>query len=143
MNEEANTQLIQRVYQSVKAGNIQSLLNVLAADVRFEMPEITNVPFAGTWRGPGRVAQFFARMREVQDIVEFKPEEFIAQNDKVVVLGRFTMVVRATGRTSQSAWAHVWTIEEGKVKSMREYVDTLAVSKAYGSPEPGWESRTA
>ena len=39
-------------------------------------------------------------MSEVQDVVEFKPEGLIAQGDKVIVLGRFTMHVKATGRAS-------------------------------------------
>ena len=70
-------------------------------------------------------------MGEVQDVVEFEPQEFIAQADKVVVLGRFTMRVKATGRASRSAWVHVWTIEGGKVAYVREYVDTLAVSQSH------------
>jgi ketosteroid isomerase-like protein len=70
-------------------------------------------------------------MAEVQDVVEFEPEEFIAQGDKVVVLGRFTMRIKATGRDSSSAWAHVWTLQGKMVSSVREYVDTLAVSRAH------------
>ena len=73
-------------------------------------------------------------MVEVQDVVEFEPEEFIAKREKVVVLGHFTMRVKATGKLSHSQWVHVWKVDEGKISYMREYVDTLAVSRAY-SPE--------
>jgi ketosteroid isomerase-like protein len=66
-------------------------------------------------------------------VIEFELEQFVAQGDTVVVLGHFAMRVRATGRTSRSAWAHVWKVEEGRVSSFREYVDTLAVSRAYGN----------
>jgi len=131
MSEQANTQLVQQAYQLFKAGNIQSFLNLLAEDVLWFMPEMANVPFARTWRGRHQVGQFFKLLSEVQDVVEFEPEEFIAQGDKVVVLGRFTMHVKATGRASRSAWAHVWTVEGGTVSYVREYVDTLAVSRAH------------
>jgi len=131
MNEQENRQLVQQAYQSVMARDFQSFLNLLADDVHWVMPEVTNVPFAGTWHGRQQVAQFFSRMAEVQDIVEFEPEEFIAQGDKVVVLGRFTMRVRGTGKDARSGWAHVWKLEGGKVSYMREYVDTLAVSRAH------------
>jgi hypothetical protein len=39
------------------------------------------------WQGREAVGQFFSKVFEVQDIVEFEPEEYIAQGDKVVVLG--------------------------------------------------------
>src|SRR5262245_22594462 len=131
MNEQANVQLVEQAYRNVGAGDIQSLLKILATDVLWEMPEIPNVAFAGTWKGREQVGQFFRRMADVQDIVEFQPEEFIAQRDKVVVLGRFTMHIKATGRASRSEWAHVWTIKDGSITHMREYVDTLAVNQAH------------
>ena len=131
MNEQANTQLVQGAYISFNAGDIPSFLNKLAADVRWELPEMTDVPFAGTWIGREQVKRFFSRLAEVQDVLEYEPEEFIAQGETVVVLGRFAMHVKGTGRDSRSAWAHVWKIEQGTVRSVREYVDTLAVSRAH------------
>jgi ketosteroid isomerase-like protein len=131
LNEETNTQLIQQAYQSVKTGDIPSFLNILAENVLWILPDMANVPFAGTWQGREQVGQFFRRMVEVQDIVEFEPEEFIAKGEKVVVLGHFTMRVKATGKPSCSQWVHVWKVDEGKISYMREYVDTLAVSRAY------------
>jgi len=134
LNEETNAKLIQQAYQSVNTGDIPSFLNVLAENVLWIMPDIANVPFAGTRQGREQVGQFFRRMVEVQEVVEFEPEEFIAKREKVVVLGHFTMRVKATGKLSHSQWVHVWKVDEGKISYMREYVDTLAVSRAY-SPE--------
>ena len=131
MNEEANIQLVQETYQCFKTGDIRSVLNVLAEDVLWELPDMANVPFAGSWRGRQQVGTFFHRLAETQDVIEFEPEEFIAKGDKVVVLGRFTMRVKATARDSRSAWVHVWTVADGKFSHVREYVDSLAVSRAH------------
>ena len=38
---------------------------------------------------------------------------------------------KATGSTVRSAWAHVWTVQAGKIIQFYEYVDTAAVSSAY------------
>lgn len=131
LSEETNVKLIQLAYQSISAGDIRSFLNVLAEDILWIVPDMANVPFAGIWQGREQVGHFFRRTAEVQDVVEFEPEEFIAEREKVVVLGRFTMHVKATGKLSRSQWVHVWTIEGGQVNYMREYVDTLAVSQAH------------
>jgi uncharacterized protein len=48
-----------------------------------------------------------------------------------VVLGRFVMHVKATGKESRSEWAHAWTVKEGVITHMQEYVDTAAVSRAH------------
>jgi hypothetical protein len=42
-------------------------------------------------------------MIEAQEIVEFEPEESIAKRKKVVVLGHFTMRVKASSKVSRSA----------------------------------------
>ena len=141
MSEETNIKLIQEAYQTIKAGDIPSFLNILAENVLWIVPGMPNVPFSGTWQGRQQVEQFFGRTAEVQDVVEFEPEEFIAQREKVVVLGHFTMHVKATGKLSRSQWVHVWKVEGDQVSYMREYVDTLAVSQAH-SPTGHFEAAT-
>ena len=73
----------------------------------------------------------FNKVLDVQDTVEFVPGEYIAQGDKVVVLGHFLMRIKSTGREFSSDWVHVWTVKNGKVTRFYEYVDTAVVSKAY------------
>jgi uncharacterized protein len=135
MNERENTRIVQQAYQCVAAGDIPSFLNLLAGDVEWELPEMKNVPFAGKWQGSEEVGQFFNKVFEVQDVVEFEPEEFIAQGDKVVALGRFSMRIKSTGRHFDSAWAHVWTVRAGKIVRFYEYVDTAAVSSAHSDAQ--------
>jgi ketosteroid isomerase-like protein len=40
-----------KVYQSIKPGDFQLFLNLLAEDVQWQLPEMENVSFAGTWHG--------------------------------------------------------------------------------------------
>jgi uncharacterized protein len=131
MNEQANTRLVQQAYQWISAGDVLSFLTLLADDVQWKVPAMANVPFAGTWQGRQQVSEFFRKVAEAQERVEFAPEHFIAQDDKVVVLGRFVMHVKATGKESRSEWAQVWTVKDGVITHMQEYVDTAAVSRAH------------
>jgi ketosteroid isomerase-like protein len=131
MNEQAKTRLVQQAYQRVRGGDIPSFLTLLADDVKWQIPAMDNVPFAGTWHGSDRVGECFRKMAAVQERIEYTPEYFIAQDDKVVVLGHFVMRVKATGKVSRSAWAQVWTVKDGVITHMQEYVDTAAVSRAH------------
>jgi uncharacterized protein len=131
MSEQQNTRVVQQVYQAFGAGDVRALLNLLAADVEWRLPEMTHVPFAGTWQGHPGVEKFLGTLARTQDVVEFKPTQFVSQGDTVIVLGHFAMRVKSTGRMSSSDWAHVWTIADGKVRRFREYVDTAVVSNAH------------
>jgi ketosteroid isomerase-like protein len=103
MNEQANTRLVQQAYQRIHAGNMASFLTLLADDVQWKIPTMQNVPFAGTWRGRQQVGEFFRNVAAAQEQVEFAPEHFVAQDDKVVVLGHFvTRVKRPANSPAQS-----------------------------------------
>lgn len=131
MDPEANTQLIKQVYEKFQAGDVESFLNSLAGDVEWQLPAMEHVPFAGPWHGREGVMQFLRTLSETQEVVEFRPEQFVAQDDTVIVLGRFVMHVKSTRRDSVSDWAHVWTIGAGRITHFREYVDTAAVVNAH------------
>jgi ketosteroid isomerase-like protein len=136
MDERDNIQLVQQAYQAVAAGDTRRLLNLMAPDVVWNLPQMASVPFAGEWLGRVGVERFFATLAQSQEVLEFKPEQFVTQAGIVVAFGRFIMRVRATGRISRSDWAHVWTIEGHEITRFREYVDTAAVRDAY-APNTG------
>ena len=62
---------------------------------------------------------------------QYAPREFIAQGDKVVVLGQERFRVKATGRSVENEWAHGWTLREGRAARFYEYNDTAALAAGY------------
>lgn len=65
------------------------------------------------------------------------PEEFIAQADTRGPGTPCEMRVKATGQAARSAWAYVWKIDQGMMSDYREYVDTVAVSRAHSTSAVG------
>jgi ketosteroid isomerase-like protein len=62
----------------------------------------------------------------------FEPRDFVASQDKVVVLGAQRWKVKSTGITYEDEWAHVFTIENGRITKFQEYHDTAAEAAAQG-----------
>jgi quinol monooxygenase YgiN len=58
------------------------------------------------------------------EIDQFAPTEFLAQGDRVVVLGALHARVTETGRSYENEWAMVWTLRDGKVAGLQIYEDT-------------------
>jgi len=88
-------------------------------------------PFAGKRQGRGAVGEFFSTLARLQDARSFEEREFIAQADKVVVLGHYVWKVKANGRTIEGDFAHVFTVRGGQIVAFHEYMDSAAVPKAY------------
>jgi ketosteroid isomerase-like protein len=143
MNSQDSTQLVKHVYESFRNGDAESFLDALDADIEWHIPEMADVPFGGTWRSREGVSQFLRKLSESQEVLDFRAEQFIAQGNTVVVLGCFVMYVKSTGRESASDWAHVWTLNGGKVTHFREYVDTATVTRAHAPSLSGSRQLTA
>jgi ketosteroid isomerase-like protein len=127
MNEQQNLDLVRRGYEAFGRGDINGLLELLAEDIEWTSPGPPELPTAGTRRGRQQVAEFFQAVDQVFEIQRFEPKSFIAQGDVVVVLGSDTASIKATGKVLTDEWAHAFTIRDGKIAAMREYLDTAAV----------------
>jgi hypothetical protein len=131
MSEQESRQLVEQAYANFKAGDIQTLLQLTSEDITWRLPEIENVPFAGKRQGRGAVGEFFSTLASVQDARSFEPREFIAQGDKVVVLGHYVWQIKANGRTFESDFAHVFTVRGGQIVAFHEYMDSAAAARAF------------
>jgi Ketosteroid isomerase-related protein len=131
MNEETNTQLVQSGYEKFGSGDIEGLLGLFADNIEWTVPEIENAAFAGSRSGKQAVGEFFSQLNEAEDITRFEPLEFIAEGDKVVVLGESAATVRATGRSYETDWVHVFHLRDGKVIGFHEFFDNAAATKAF------------
>ena len=131
MSEQENVRVVEQAYSNFKSGDIAALLDLMADDVEWELPAVTDVPFAGRRQGRAAVGEFFAAVGASQDVRAFEPREYIAQNDKVVSLGRYDWHVKGTGRDFGSEFVHVFTIRDGKIVDFHEYFDTATAAAAY------------
>jgi ketosteroid isomerase-like protein len=131
MREQDNIALVRQGYEAYTKGDLQRLLSLFSRDIDWDMPSIEGVPFTGKRHGIDAVAECFRLMADSQEAREFKPDEFIGQDDKVLVLGHCTFAVKSTGREFSSDFCHVFRIAGGKVASFKEYDDSYAAAKAY------------
>lgn len=131
MSAQENVDLVKQGYAAFNIGNIEGLLSLFAEDIEWTLPSVEGVPFGGTYKGRGQVAEFFKTLTTAEDILEFTQENFIAQDDKVVVTGRSKARAKSTGRTLETAYVHIFTVSGGKVQKFIEYFDTAAIANAY------------
>lgn len=131
MSLTENTKIVQQCYEQFKSGDIEGMLAKLDDNVKWMIPAIENAPFAGSRTGREKVAEFFGQLNEAEEMTRFEPLEFVAQDDKVVVLGESAAKVTSTGRSFETEWVHVFHLRHGKIASFQEFFDNAAATRAY------------
>ena len=131
MSEQTNIQTIQRAYECFGQGNIAGVLSELTSDVVWHVAPVAGVSYTGTRNGQAGAGEFFAGLVEAEDVLKFEPREFIAQGDKVAVIGSYGGRVKTTGRDYETYWIHVFAMREGKITRFDEYTDTAAIAAAF------------
>lgn len=135
MSEQENVQTARQAYAFFNSGDIESLVGLFTEDVQWETPEVENMPQTGKRTGIASVREFMSLINENMEALEFEPREFIAQGDRVVVLGHYRWRVKRTGKEYASDWAHVCTYRDGKLTSFKEYLDTAAARDAHSAAQ--------
>ncbi|WP_454873551.1 nuclear transport factor 2 family protein [Paraburkholderia xenovorans] len=129
MSTQENVQIVKDFFAAMGRGDKQGLLAVSADDIEWIIPG--EWPLAGTHRGHAALAALLQKASEMVEISYPEPPEFVAQGDRVLVVGFATGRVKSTNRTFEDDWVFAITVRKSKVTSIREYIDTLALARAY------------
>jgi ketosteroid isomerase-like protein len=105
MNEQENINLVKQSYERFLKGDIAGVIQMATDDVEWETPGPSDIPTSGKYKGAEQLRQFFSKLTNTFEPVSFAPQEFIAQNDRVVALGEYTWRVKSNSRTFSSRWA--------------------------------------
>ena len=126
MSEQENITVVRQTYEAFGRGDLPGVLSRMEPDVPWVTPGPADLPTAGRRQGVQQVEEFFAALMGLAEIVTFVPGEFIAQGDKVVVLGDETARIRATGTLVDFRWVHIFTVRDGKIAAFEEIGDVSA-----------------
>jgi len=129
MSIQENVQIAKDTFAAIGRGDMQGLLALFAEGIEWIIPG--EWPLAGTHRGHAGVADLFQKAFEMVEFSFLEPREFVAQGDRVLVVGFSKARVKATNRTFEDHWVFAFTVRNGKVTNIREYIDTLAVARGF------------
>jgi ketosteroid isomerase-like protein len=132
MSIEKNIQVVkdflETIYKALDSSNKQDVLALVADDIEWIIPG-KDWPLAGTHRGH---AEMVAVVQKASETVEasIEPSDYIAQGDRVMVVGVATGKIKATNKTFKDEWVFDITVRDGKVARIQEYIDTQALARA-------------
>lgn len=128
MSIEKNIQTVKDFFAAIGSGDKESLLALVAEDIEWIIPGEA-WPLAGTYRRHAGLADLLEKASRSMD-TSTEPREFVAQGDRVLVVGFARGKVKATNKPFEDDWIFAITVRDGKLTNIREYVDTQALARA-------------
>jgi ketosteroid isomerase-like protein len=129
MSTQENVQIVKDFFAAMGSYKKQDLLALVAEDIEWIIPG-EDWPLAGTHRGHAELADVLQKASEEVEMTYPEPPEFVAQGDRVLVVGVATGKIKATNKPFKDDWVFDITVRDGKVKNIREYIDTQALARA-------------
>src|ERR1700721_396877 len=133
MSIEENVRIVKDFFAAMGSGDKQGLLALAAENIEWIIPG-EDWPLAGTHRGHAGLADVLQKGFEEVEMTYPEPPEFVAQGDRVLVVGVATGKIKATNRTFKDDWVFAITVRNSKVTKIREYIDTQALARASEIP---------
>ena len=117
------------LYDAFAKGDVPTVLGTMTPDISWT--GAAGFPYAGTYIGPDAVLQnVFMKLATEWEGFAAIPAEYIADGDRVVVLGEYSGTYNTTGKSFKSPFAHVYSFRDGKVAGFVQYTDTVLVQRA-------------
>lgn len=122
--------VLRRYVAAVQAGDIEEVRELFAEDATWTL-HAGQLPTSGTWKGRDTIVEGFlaeAMSHYVPGSVSLEITGMIAERERVVLQWTSRARTRA-GRPYENGCIGVFTIRDGRIQDVREYMDTLYASE--------------
>jgi len=130
---ETNLRLVQDAFAAFAARDVPAVMNLLSDDIEWQGARSPDIPYGGFRKGKADVEKFFSTLGRNIDYEYFEAREYLAHNERVMVLGREKFRVKKTGKHVENDWAMLFTLRHGKIVRFQVYEDTAAVLAGFRS----------
>jgi ketosteroid isomerase-like protein len=130
-----NVSLMKSLYDAFNRGEVPVVLGAMSPEIHWYQAESNPYrPSGEVWVGPDVVLNdLFMRLATEWDGFTTHPKSFHGAGNNVIVEGRYTGKFKATGKSLDSQFCHVWDVKDGKVIRFQQYVDTAKLQDVMGA----------
>jgi ketosteroid isomerase-like protein len=127
-----NSDALKRAYEAFNNGDIDTIREILADDVRWEGPNTEGVPMSGTHEGADQVLQALGAIGGDFENFHVSPDELVEEGETIVVLSHIDAKTKS-GNEIKLPGVEVWRMSGGKANRVQTIADTAEMKRAIGS----------
>lgn len=137
----ANKAILKEAFErwhETKGGSVDHWLSILADEVDFRSlaDGKPGLEFTARRRSKTEVTEYMSGLIAMFEMIHYTVDMYIAEDDRVVAVGRTSWRNRATGETFDTPKADVARFKDGKITAFYEIYDTAAVLACAGGAAP-------
>jgi hypothetical protein len=117
-------EIVRRSYDAFAQHDLDGVLGDMHPEIEWQQAQ--GLPHGGVYHGLDEVRRniFDPLDAEWWDEFSADPDEFLADGEKVVVLGRYRGIAKGTGKRLDVPFVHVWTLRDERAVLFRQFLDT-------------------
>lgn len=119
--------VVDKMFSAFSSGNVEKLVETVSEDTVWIYHGTQIIP-AGTFKKKEGVKKFFTNILERTEIINFEPQQFIIEDNVVVVLGREHQKVKRSGKELKQKWVQIYTVENNLIIKMEEFATSEEVT---------------
>ena len=125
-------QLLETYLNAISAGEVEMAIGLFADDGGIEFPYFGSVNLPIRYQGPEALRRFFAPVMDGAENFKFKNIKIFPGEDENHVSGEYEVdaLIKNTGRRYRQLYGGRLIAENGKIKLLREFCDTVEVARA-------------
>lgn len=133
--EQTNTEILRTAYakwHETKGGSVDHWLSLMSDKIDFRSlaDGEGGLNFTKTVESRADMERYFSGLSADMEMIHYTIDQYVAQDDRVVVVGTTSWRVKATDKTFTTPKVDVVRFEDGKIVSFFEYYDTAKIIAA-------------
>ena len=134
-DEAANVAVLKDAYRrwhDSRGGSVDHWMSICDENIKFGSlaQGATGVEYLTAYNARDELKKYFNGLLRDWEMTEYRPDEFVAQGDRVVMIGHCSWRARASGKVVTTPKADVWRFANGKAVEFYEFFDTAQVVAA-------------
>src|SRR5690554_5890859 len=109
--------VVEKMFEAFSEGDVEKLVDTVSEDTVWVYHGTQIIP-AGTFEKKEGVRTFFTNILERTEIINFEPQQYIVEDNMVVVLGK----------ELKQKWVQIYTVENNLITKMEEFATSEEVT---------------
>jgi uncharacterized protein len=136
MSGATNIKTIQSLYAAFGKGDVPTILEALANDVKWGIHSNSRASKSVPWHeylvGKTNVPKFFATLASAADFTKFEPHAFVADEQYVYCSVAWEATLKKNGSKLAMTGVHRFTFDKGRITEWFGTEDTALAAEALG-----------
>ena len=134
-DETANVAVLKDAYRrwhDSRGGSVDHWMSICDENIKFGSlaQGATGVDYLTAYNARDELKKYFNGLLRDWEMIEYRPDEFVAQGDRVVMIGHCSWRAKTSGKVVSTPKADVWRFANGKAVEFYEFFDTAQVVAA-------------